>query len=54
MKWKMWVGHLLQFDIAALALHARTKQEKSKVPAHWEFITEAVKITQYQLQDQKH
>ena len=39
-----WVSHLLKFDIAALALHARTKQEKSKVPAHWEFITEAVKL----------
>jgi nifR3 family TIM-barrel protein len=39
-----WVKFLLQQDIAALALHARTKQEKSKVPAHWEKIGEAVKV----------
>jgi tRNA-dihydrouridine synthase len=39
-----WVKNLLQTDIAALTLHGRTKQEKSKVPAHWDKITEAVKI----------
>ena len=39
-----WISHLLQFPISALTLHARTKQEKSKVPAHWEKIKEAVKI----------
>jgi nifR3 family TIM-barrel protein len=39
-----WVTFLLQQNIAALSLHARTKQEKSKVPAQWEKIAEAVKI----------
>jgi len=39
-----WVTHLLQHDIKALAIHARTKQEKSKVPAQWEKVAEAVKI----------
>lgn len=39
-----WVGHLLSCDIAALAIHARTKREKSKVPARWEKIAEAVAI----------
>ena len=39
-----WVTHLLKHNIAALTLHARTKQEKSKVPAHWEKIKEAVVI----------
>src|SRR5262249_40654729 len=39
-----WVENLLSCDIAALTLHARTKQEKSKVPAHWGKIAEAVQI----------
>ncbi len=39
-----WISHLLTYPISALTLHARTKQEKSKVPAHWEKIKEAVKI----------
>jgi nifR3 family TIM-barrel protein len=39
-----WVKNLLSADIAALTLHARTKQEKSKVPAHWDKIAEAVKV----------
>ena len=39
-----WVSHLLKYPIAALTLHARTKQEKSAVPAHWEKIKEAVEI----------
>ncbi len=39
-----WVTTLLEMDIAALTLHARTKQEMSKVPAHWEKIAEAVEI----------
>ncbi len=39
-----WVKTLLDTGIAELTLHARTKQEMSKVPAHWDKITEAVKI----------
>lgn len=39
-----WISHLLKYPISALTLHARTKQEKSKVPAHWEKIKEAVSI----------
>ena len=39
-----WISHLLKYPIAALTLHARTKQEKSAVPAHWEKIKEAVEI----------
>lgn len=39
-----WVSHLLKTGINALTLHARTKQEMSKVPAHWEKISEAVLI----------
>jgi tRNA-dihydrouridine synthase len=39
-----WISHLLTYPISALTLHARTKQEKSKVPAQWEKIKEAVLI----------
>lgn len=39
-----WVKTLLEMEPVALTLHARTKQEKSKVPAHWDKITEAVAL----------
>ena len=39
-----WVKNLLETGIAALTIHARTKQEKSKVPARWEKIKEAVEV----------
>lgn len=39
-----WMKYLLDTDIEALTLHARTKKEMSKVPAHWEKITEAVEV----------
>ena len=39
-----WLKHLLETKPAAIAIHARTKQEKSKVPAHWEKISDAVKL----------
>ncbi|HEX6461935.1 MAG TPA: tRNA-dihydrouridine synthase family protein [Candidatus Saccharimonadales bacterium] len=35
-KTEEWLGHLLQQDISALTVHARTQKEMSKVPAHWE------------------
>lgn len=39
-----WVTTLLQTDIAALTIHARTVKEMSKVPAHWEEVAKAVEI----------
>lgn len=39
-----WVTNLLQTPIAALTLHLRTTAELSKVPAHWDQITQVVKI----------
>lgn len=39
-----WITTLLSTNIVALTLHARTKQEKSKVPAQWGKIAEAVRI----------
>jgi tRNA-dihydrouridine synthase len=35
---------LLETDLAAITLHARTKKEMSDVPAHWEEIKKAVEI----------
>jgi tRNA-dihydrouridine synthase len=43
-KTRQWVKFLLEQDIAALTLHARTAKEMSKVPAQWEDIGEAVKV----------
>lgn len=43
-KTEEWLGFLLQQDIAALTVHARTAKEMSKVPAHWEEVTKVVKL----------
>lgn len=37
-----WVPALLEEGIAALAIHARTRNELSDVPARWEHVAEAV------------
>lgn len=39
-----WLSCLLETEPAAIILHARTRQEMSSVPAHWETIAEAVRI----------
>ena len=39
-----WVTHLLQHNLAALTLHARTVKEQSAVPAHWDQVALAVKL----------
>lgn len=39
-----WISMLLQQDIAALTVHARTRKELSKVPARWEHIKEVVAL----------
>lgn len=39
-----WIPRLLEAEPAALTIHARTRQEMSKVPARWETVTEAVAI----------
>lgn len=39
-----WMRHLLSAEPAAIAVHGRTKKEKSKVPANWQAIGEAVKV----------
>ncbi len=39
-----WLPVLLEEKPAAIIIHARTRKEMSKVPAHWETITQAVQI----------
>jgi len=39
-----WIKHLLSTEVAVIALHGRTKQEKSKGSANWEAIAQAVRI----------
>lgn len=41
---KEWIAMLLQQDVAALTVHARTRKELSKVPAHWEYLKEVVAL----------
>jgi len=39
-----WLPALLETNLAAVTIHARTRKEMSKAPAHWEALTRAVKI----------
>src|SRR3989338_2017127 len=39
-----WLPELLAAEPAAITLHARTRKEMSKVPAHWNRVKDAVKI----------
>jgi tRNA-dihydrouridine synthase len=41
---EQWISLLLQQDIAALTVHARTRKEMSKVPAHWDYLKEVVAL----------
>ncbi len=37
-----WIPALLECDLAAITIHARTRKEMSDVPARWEHIREAI------------
>lgn len=39
-----WLPSLLETNLAAITIHARTRKEMSKVPARWERVAAAVKI----------
>lgn len=39
-----WLPYLLETDISAVTLHGRTCKEMSDVPAHWDVISEGVKM----------
>ncbi len=41
---KEWISLILQQDIAALTVHARTRKDLSKVPANWEYLKEVVAL----------
>lgn len=43
-EWRDWLAHLLRQDIVNLTIHLRTKKEMSKVPAHYELISEIKKL----------
>jgi nifR3 family TIM-barrel protein len=44
MQTEEWIGFLLEQDLDALTIHARTAAEMSKVPAHWEEFAKAVRL----------
>lgn len=39
-----WLPKILETDVAAVTIHARTRKEMSKVPAKWERVKAAVEI----------
>nr|NQU93261.1 tRNA-dihydrouridine synthase [Bacteroidota bacterium] len=39
-----WIGFLLEQDLAAITLHARTQKDQSEAPADWREIAKAVTI----------
>ncbi|MFZ2126356.1 MAG: tRNA-dihydrouridine synthase [Candidatus Microsaccharimonas sp.] len=43
-EFKEWLAFLLKQDIANLTIHLRTRKEMSKVPAHYELISEIKKL----------
>lgn len=43
-EWRDWLTHILRQDIVNLSIHLRTREEMSKVNAHWELIPEIKKL----------
>ena len=41
-----WLPALLEAEPAAITIHARTRQEKSEAPAHWDALARAARIRQ--------
>lgn len=41
---KEWIGFLLEQDLDAISVHLRTVAEMSKVPAHWDRMTEIISL----------
>lgn len=46
-----WIPALLEAEPAAIILHARTRNEMSKVPAQWETVAEAVRLARLRAAD---
>lgn len=43
-EWRDWLTHILKQDVVNLTIHLRTRKEMSKVPAHYELISEIKKL----------
>ncbi|MFF2481346.1 tRNA dihydrouridine synthase [Paenibacillus sp. NPDC058071] len=43
-EWRDWLTHILKQDIVNLSIHLRTREEMSKVDAHWDLIPEIKKL----------
>ncbi|MDV2685715.1 tRNA-dihydrouridine synthase [Alkalihalophilus lindianensis] len=43
-EWRDWLTHIFKQDIVNLSIHLRTRNEMSKVDAHWELIPEIKKL----------
>jgi tRNA-dihydrouridine synthase len=43
-EWRDWLTHVMQQDIVNLSIHLRTREEMSKVDAHWELIPEIKRL----------
>lgn len=43
-EFREWIPFLLKQDVQVLTVHVRTRQEMSKVPAHYELIDEIIKM----------
>ena len=43
-EWRDWLTHILEQDIENLTIHLRTKKEMSKVPAHFELISDIKRL----------
>ncbi|WP_047984789.1 tRNA dihydrouridine synthase [Ornithinibacillus californiensis] len=43
-EWRDWLTHILKQDIVNLSIHLRTREEMSKVDAHWELIPDIKKL----------
>jgi tRNA-dihydrouridine synthase len=43
-EWHDWLTHILNQDIVNLSIHLQTKEDMSKVDAHWELIPEIKKL----------
>ncbi len=48
-----WLPALMETDLAAIIIHARTRAEMSKVPARWEAVREAVEMAKKLPADQR-
>ena len=43
-EWREWLTHLFKQNVVNLTIHLRTRKEMSKVPAHYEMISEIKKL----------